>query len=307
MRTSETADADAQDEGIDLGGGFVLVDDPAHGPLIEATALADTGALGFASPASVDARLDADALAWVSRAGLAPRRTLCALDQVHSATCAATGDGQTVTIAPAYCAACGAPLDPGATRCPYCSAPVENVALARLSGVDAVWTSSPDDLLIVRTADCAAVWLVDPEHERLAMVHAGWRGAADGIIRHTVDTLREQGAHPDFIIAAIGPHIGPCCFEIGPEVAGRFSAIDAAVGPASLLTAPRKRDDSASLNLGAVLVAQLCDAGLPAAAINLSTACTRCFRLPDGTFALHSYRRNGAGGPLAGSIGFLER
>ena len=307
IRLDDFLTADDAADSIPLGGGFLLVNDATSGPIIQVTALADTGACGLASPVTVDARLDANALAWITRSGVAPSHRLCSLDQVHGSTCAAADEGESTELVPAHCSSCGAPLDPASSICPYCSTPVKPMALARLAGTDAVWTRSPDDVLIVRTADCAAVWLADPEHAHIALVHAGWRGAADGIVQHAVDTLVEQGAHRDFIVAAIGPHIGRCCFEVGPEVASHFADIEGAISPPSVLTAPRMRTDSVSLNLGAVLAAQLHTAGLPSDAIALATACTRCFRAPDGTHALHSYRRNGSGGPLMGSIAFLEQ
>jgi YfiH family protein len=267
-------EATAMGEDVDLGGGVVLYREPGREPIIVATALADTGALGFASPPGVDARLDADALAWLAQAHMLRGRRMCSLSQIHSATCAAADETHDVTDR---------------------------------AEADAVWTSSPEDLLIIRTADCAAVWLVDPENSHLAMLHAGWRGAADGIVAQAVGSLRAHRGHPESMIAVIGPHIGPCCFEVGPEVAAPFRDIDGAVAPASVLTAPRQRTDSASLNLGAVLAAQLQDAGVSRSSIHLASACTRCFRSSDGEPVLHSYRRNGKGGPLMASVGFLER
>lgn len=293
---------------IDLGGGFALYQEPGRDPIVVATALADSGALGFGSPSSVDARLDADALAWLARARLLHGRRLCSLGQIHSATCAAADETKEVTlVAPSHCPACGAPLPAGLDQCSFCGTALAPYSLTTLAQADAVWTSSPDDVLIIRTADCAAVWLVDPENAHLAMLHAGWRGATDGIVQQTVDTLRAHRGHPESLIAAVGPHIGPCCFEVGPEVAAHFSDIDGALAPASVLIAPRQRADSVSLNLGAVLAAQLQDAGVPRSSIQLATACTRCFRSSDGEALLHSYRRNGSGGPLMASIGFLER
>ena len=283
MRVSDFLSAYGHAGTIDLGGGFgLLEDDVPGGSVIVATALVDTGARGYASPVTVDARLDADALDWIAASGLAPDRRLCSLDQVHGSVCKAADDAQPVADASAQ-------------------------TLARLVGTDAVWTRSPDDVLIVRTADCAAIWLVDPEHGHLAMVHAGWRGAAAGIVRNTIDALVGERAHADFLVAAVGPHIGPCCFEVGPEVARLFADIDGAISPGSSLTAPRARSDSMALNLSAVLVEQLRSAGLAAGAIHVATACTRCFQTEGGAAALHSYRRNGSGGPLMGSIGFLER
>jgi len=301
-------DAAAMDEDVDLGGGFDLYCEPGHDPIIVATALADTGALGFASPVSVDARLDRDAMAWLARTGISHGRRICSLEQIHSATCAAAAEAKDVTtVAPSHCPACGAPVDADNEQCPYCGSPLPRFPLSNVAQADAIWSSSSDDLLIIRTADCAAVWLVDPENEHLAMMHAGWRGAADGIVQQTIDTMRAHRAHPDAMTVAIGPHIGPCCFEVGPDVAAHFSDIEGAIAPASVLTAPRQRTDSVSLNLGAVLCAQLADAGVARNKINTATACTRCFRSAKGAPVLHSYRRNGKGGPLMASLGFLER
>jgi YfiH family protein len=266
-----SADEDS-DVTEDLGGGFALLQSAGREPIIVATALAGAVALGFASPVSVDARLDADAMAWLAGARLQGERRLISLAQIHSATC----------------------VEARAER-------------AGSPEADAVWTGSPDDMLIIRTADCAAVWLVDPENSHLAMLHAGWRGAADGIVRQTVAVLREHRSDPKAMVAAIGPHIGPCCFEVGPEVAQCFADIDGAVGPASALKAPRQRSDSVPLDLSAVLVSNLVDAGVPRSQINVATACTRCYRSPSGEPALHSYRRYGSGGPLMGSVGFLQR
>ena len=139
---------------VDLGGGFVVYREPGREPIIVATALADTGALGFASTPGVDARLDADALAWLARTRMLSGRRMCSLDQIHSATCAAAGEAKDVTmLAPSHCPACGAPVDPGLERCPYCDTPLAPFALSSLAEADAVWTSSPDDLLIIRTAE----------------------------------------------------------------------------------------------------------------------------------------------------------
>lgn len=267
--------APSEARGVDLGGGFVIHREPGREPIVVATALAETGALGFASPPDVDGRLDADALTWLTRACLLRGRRLCSLSQVHGAMCISAAETN------------------GPTR--------------ELAEADAVWTSSPDDLLVIRTADCAALWLVDREKQQLAMVHAGWRGAAEGIIKQTVDTLRGQGGRPETMVAAIGPHIGPCCFEVGPEVGAHFAGIDGAVAPAYALTAPRQRADSVSLNLGAILTALLQDAGVARDSIHRATACTRCFRAGDGEHVLHSYRRKGRGGPLTASVGFLGR
>lgn len=90
---------------------------------------------------------------------------------------------------------------------------------------DAVTTDRPGVLVGVRTADCLPVLLVAPGTRTVGAVHAGWRGAATGVLRNAVRALAEQhGVRPCDVEAAIGPGIGPCCFEVGEEVACRFGA-----------------------------------------------------------------------------------
>jgi hypothetical protein len=75
----------------------------------------------------------------------------------------------------------------------------------------------------VKTADCVPILLADPLTRVVAAVHAGWRGTAARIIDATLRELAlKWGARPAEVRAAIGPAIGPCCYEVGPEVARRF-------------------------------------------------------------------------------------
>lgn len=71
----------------------------------------------------------------------------------------------------------------------------------------------------VWTADCLPVLLASSSGEHVAALHAGWRGAAAGIVREGVRRLfREGGIPPQEIRAVMGPSIGPCCYEVGPDV-----------------------------------------------------------------------------------------
>ncbi len=89
---------------------------------------------------------------------------------------------------------------------------------------DAVVTDRPGILVGVRTADCAPVLLVDPVRKTVAAVHAGWRGVVAGVLENSLDKLSgEFGSRTEDIEAAVGPAIGACCFEVGPEVASRFA------------------------------------------------------------------------------------
>jgi len=90
---------------------------------------------------------------------------------------------------------------------------------------DASTTSRPGLLLGVRTADCAPVLLVDPKKRVVAAIHAGWRGTLARIVTKTIGHLQmESGSRPQDLLAAIGPTIGGCCYEVGTEVASAFAA-----------------------------------------------------------------------------------
>ncbi len=90
---------------------------------------------------------------------------------------------------------------------------------AGLAGeADALWTAEPGLPLAIFTADCLAVALQAPGAAGIA--HAGWRGAAGGVVSLLRDAMANAGFEPER--AFIGPGIGLCCFEVGPEVAGRF-------------------------------------------------------------------------------------
>lgn len=84
---------------------------------------------------------------------------------------------------------------------------------------DGLVTNAPGVFLTIFTADCVPVLLYDPVSKTVAGVHAGWRGTALGIVRRAVETMcRDYGADPRNIRAAIGPSIGPCCFETHNDV-----------------------------------------------------------------------------------------
>ncbi len=94
---------------------------------------------------------------------------------------------------------------------------------AGLQRVDGHVTALPGLALLVLAADCYPVALSDGE--RVAMVHCGWRGLAGGIVERAV------GALEGHVAAAVGPGIGACCYEVGPEVLAAFADVpDAARG-----------------------------------------------------------------------------
>ena len=90
---------------------------------------------------------------------------------------------------------------------------------------DALVTATPGLLLAVQTADCIPILLADPEHRIVAAIHAGWRGTLKRIAEKTVGRMRMLfGTRPENIIAALGPGIGRCCYEVGPEVVKEFAS-----------------------------------------------------------------------------------
>lgn len=79
----------------------------------------------------------------------------------------------------------------------------------------------------IRTADCVPIVVVDPVHRVVSAIHAGWRGTTAQIVIRGIELMRENfGSNPGQLEAAIGPAIGKCCFEVGPEVAREFGPWD---------------------------------------------------------------------------------
>ncbi len=89
----------------------------------------------------------------------------------------------------------------------------------KLAG-DAIVSGQPGLLLTVSVADCLPILLADPRRRVVAAVHAGWRGTVQRITEKTVGRMRlEFGCNPSDLVAAVGPGIHRCCYEVGPEVA----------------------------------------------------------------------------------------
>jgi hypothetical protein len=101
-----------------------------------------------------------------------------------------------------------------------------DVVVARRGGLpdplpqaDAMITDEPDLVMTMRFADCVPLLFYDPVHHAAGIAHAGWRGTLAGVGPATVTAMAEAyGTQPQDVIAGIGPAIGPCCYEVGPEV-----------------------------------------------------------------------------------------
>ena len=136
---------------------------------------------------------------------------------------------------------------------------------------DGIMTDEPGVALVCFGADCTTLLLFDPVRQAVAAVHAGWRGTAQGIAYKAVLRMRaEFGCEPGDIRAAIGPCIGNCCFEVGPEVP---EAMRLALGPAAE-AAIEPRGEKFHVDLKQLNRLWLKRAGVTA--VDVSPDCTMC-------------------------------
>lgn len=93
----------------------------------------------------------------------------------------------------------------------------------KFESADALITDEPGVCLVTFFADCVPVFLLDTERKVISLVHSGWRGTAAGIVRKAIAVMRrDYKSKPENILAAIGPSVGVCCFEVGDEVKDVF-------------------------------------------------------------------------------------
>jgi YfiH family protein len=141
---------------------------------------------------------------------------------------------------------------------------------------DALVTSVAGRWVGIRTADCVPLLIADSRRRAVAAVHGGWRGTVANIAGATVNQMvSNYDSRPEDLVAAIGPCIGECCFEVGPEVAERFRDLfpeRSALRHIDLVEANRR---------------QLMAAGVLPENIDVSAFCTFC----QGA-EFHSYRRD---------------
>ena len=158
---------------------------------------------------------------------------------------------------------------------------------------DAGTASAPGLLLGVETADCLPVFVVDPHRRALAAAHAGWRGTAQGVAARAVEALLAEGSRAHDLVAALGPCIGPCCYEVGEDVRAAFGA----GGDGLFRPGPAGKPH---FDLRQANARQLVAAGLRAEALAHVDECTRC-----RADLYHSYRRDGRGaGRMINFVGF---
>jgi len=101
----------------------------------------------------------------------------------------------------------------------------------KLAG-DGLVTTRPGLLLVIKTAECLPVLLLDEDHRAVAAVHCGWRSTYQKILAVAVELLRRQcGTRTEKLLVAFGPCIEKSCYEVGPEVREKFAAAGFEPGP----------------------------------------------------------------------------
>ena len=143
-------------------------------------------------------------------------------------------------------------------------------------------------------ADCIPILFAEPEARVCGAAHAGWRGTVAGVATNVISRMVELGARPDRVRIALGPSIGPCCFEVGPEVVAEFRSVFGEL--AGLVIAGPRKDH---IDLRVANRAVLERAGVRLENLDDRPPCTRC----EGD-RFFSYRRDGKdGGVHMGFIG----
>lgn len=134
---------------------------------------------------------------------------------------------------------------------------------------DGIWTDRRGVLLGVVAADCVPVLLAD-DAGRIGAAHAGWEGTTRRIAARLVEAMSAAGADPARMVAALGPSIGPCCYEIGPD---RASIVRERLGREADGVLPA-RDGTTAFDLWTANAEQLRALGV--GAVEVSGVCTRC-------------------------------
>lgn len=148
---------------------------------------------------------------------------------------------------------------------------------------DALVAHDPSTAIGVRVADCVPVLLHEGATGVVAAVHAGWRGVVSGVVQAALAQLAIRARGSRDIVAAIGPSIGPCCFEVGEEVASAI--LDAAPADGVVL---RDREKP-HVDLRRAVRLQLRALGVADASIEDVPGCTKC-----DAERFFSHRRDGA-------------
>ena len=167
-------------------------------------------------------------------------------------------------------------------RCDFAQVEIEGQECGE---VDSFFTLKAGIPVGIMTADCVPILMANQKGTCVAAVHAGWRGTRAHILAQLWAELRKQGESPSDWVAAIGPAIGPCCYEVSEELAQEFFKEFKYLDSSGKLAVPRAR----RLDLQSINAAELRKIGLRE--VEVLPYCTQCSVKP----LFHSYRREGGG------------
>ncbi|WP_339208730.1 peptidoglycan editing factor PgeF [Paenibacillus sp. FSL K6-3182] len=176
-----------------------------------------------------------------------------------------------------------------------------------LRDCDAIMTNVPGVLLTSFYADCVPLYFYDPEHDAVALAHAGWKGTVQQIAVETVRAMEQAyGTDPKALVAAIGPSIGGCCYEVDGPVIEQVQALLTGLSLTqeeveSMLK--QSEDGKANLDLKEINRQIMIKAGILPIRIELTEWCTGCRR---DLFFSHR-KEGGLTGRMASWIGIRER
>ena len=147
-----------------------------------------------------------------------------------------------------------------------------------LKETDGVMSNVKNVVLSIQVADCIPLFLFNPISHQFGMIHSGWRGTAQCIGPNAIHIMETHGDNAKDVMAIIGPSIGQCCFEVGPEVTAQFDRSYSTKG----------KNDRMMLDLKNVVKNQMLDNGLLEKNILVDNQCTYCEKE-----YFFSYRRDG--------------
>jgi YfiH family protein len=187
--------------------------------------------------------------------------------------------------------------------------------MAWLPDADIIVSDDPARAIAIQTADCVPLLVADRRTGAIAAAHAGWRGLAARVPGEAVQWLSQEfGSRPADLLAAIGPSIGACCYEVGGDVRARFDAAGfsrlqlerwfvgeprpSGTNPSMPGLPPTRRAGHWFFDGWAATCDQLASAGVPPAQMYVAELCAASH-----ADAFCSYRRDGShAGRLAGAI-----
>lgn len=141
-----------------------------------------------------------------------------------------------------------------------------------INATDAMVTAVPDICVMILVADCVPMLFLDPVRRVIGVAHAGWNGTLQCVAQNTVRVMEKAfGSSPQDIVVGMGPSIGPCCYEVGPEV---ISRIQSTFHTTKEYIVNESKDGKGYFDLWKANLKQLLHAGVEGNNIEMAQRCT---------------------------------